>query len=362
MKRLLLLAIFLTACILLTVQPLTFALVATLPPCNDEHQSTLSECDLRGPVHTLETSEYSSAQEPVYHDFMTFSVDGKLTEMRYERESTTRDTVFTLDDDGLTVRKHRLESDGKQKYDELEIMSFDRAGHETELQERGSDGALWTRIEQAYDRLGYLLSTTSYSTLNDGSYSRTDYKYDAKGRLSEELTTLEPGNHTNGPIFYDYPSPNVEIERDMTSSYPRDSAEGSDVPTWNIVTTRDDAARPVQIVTTSPGGTGQWCEDCPQIGRVTMRYDRQGHLLDRIQYSAQAKIDHEDTYRYDERGQLLEKTVTLGNGQIRSHETKIYDVNGNLVSKTEADQVRDGMMTTQFRYEVDSYGNWTRTE
>ena len=354
MMRRLLFAFLSAFPVLLVIGPVASAQAGTIAPCGRTDRTvTATQCDLKGPVRTAETwlSLPSSSPPNVTssNTFLTFDADGHLTARRTRTNTGIRsDATFTTSSDGraLTIDVHWSSSDNSGGHP-ITIITFDTQGHEIKSEIAVDDGNFST-TEHVYDNAGRLVSETSCHEACNGSFNRIEYKYDTEGRLIKQTYRARPDSAPSWSVAYEYPAANVVRELYFGGDFiPRDPDMPDSVPTRITETTNDADGRPIKIATTMPGALkGGWgCADCAMAGRITIRYDKQGRVLNQTEYSSTGALHSEDVYVYDPNGNMLSATRKMRNVENGVKYSTDFDERGNWIRKETYRENADGSRT-----------------
>ncbi|HET9402606.1 MAG TPA: hypothetical protein VFO34_16795 [Candidatus Acidoferrales bacterium] len=283
------------------------------------------------------------------YTLLAFDADGHLTARRTRTNTGIQsDVSFTAGADGRTLTidvnwSGSADSGGHP----VTTITFDAEGHEVKS-EIEVDDKTFSTTERAYDSAGRLVSETTCPGACNGSSSRTEFKYDQVGRLINEAYRAHPDSAPSWRVAYEYPAANVVRERYFGGDFiPRDSAMPESVPTRITETTNDADGRPVEIVTTMPGAQkGGWgCSECAMPGRIAIRYDKQGRVQDRTEYSPSGEPEAEDIYVYDAAGNTLSATHNIGRVQNAIKYSYDFDERGNWIRKETYRDNADGSRT-----------------
>lgn len=180
-----------------------------------------------------------------------------------------------------------------------------------------------------YDLDGHLLVAEDA----EGNYSYNEY--DVRGLLSLE------SDGSGRAVRYEYDAAGRVLARIVDPSGSDMEFPGAGYGSLNLVTRYAYDGQGRQVSVTDPAG-----------GRTTMRYDREGRLLEMVQDADGLAL--RTTYTWDARG--LQLSVTEGAGTVDAQTTVYaYDGLGRRTSETAAPGSLD--LTTSYRY--DANGNLT---
>ncbi len=255
-------------------------------------------------------------------------------------------------------------------------LLFNKAGYRIESVTYGDGGAISERLVYTYDALDRNTGYEEYNSTLDKTLSkprkhvysldqngrtveyvvyelagapgsRFTYEYDARGNKVEEDFYSWTGKRT-GRIVYTYD----EAGRRLTeTSYDRDDSVIS-----KVINSYDDDGRPIER-TQYQGSVLRY--------KVLTKHDAKGRPVEQETlefnappnvYSDHAPVPGKITYAYNDSDRTREVSTYTPNGTLKKSETHTSDERGNETAWTNA---YDGG-TLLFRFEFDTYGNWTK--
>lgn len=287
---------------------------------------------LLGPVKTVESGRINYTLN-----------DGKSVE---GRRAIFQKLIFNK-------RGYRIESetygDGAAISERL-VYTYDVLDRNTGYEEYSStlDKTLSKPRKHLYslDQTGRIVEYIVYE-LDGAAGSRFTYEYDARGNKVEEDFYSWTGKRI-GRLVYTYD----EAGRQLTeTSYDRD-----DTLSWKVVNSYDADGRPIER-TQYQGSVLRY--------KVLTKHDAKGRPVEQETlefnappnvYSDHAPVPGKIIYAYNDSDRTREVSTYTPNGTLKKSEAHTSDERGNETAWTNA---YDGG-TLLFRFEYDTYGNWTK--
>ena len=220
--------------------------------------------------------------------------------LRTREESTYPTIIYEYDSNGYLLSQARVDFDGTELG--KKTYRYDSNGNLISTDTQDQDGS---RTEYRYDSSGKLTEKIHFYI--EGTYRYT-YQYDNRGNLTQEI-------HYKG---------NTEDSR-----WEREYDQNN-----NLLTDRHIY-----------NGAEQFREE--------FRYDDNGNLITRTYFSKNV-AEWQESYQYNSRNQPVEKVKVSNSGAELSRYEYFYNSNGELVKEVE---LESGVETHRCEYTYDSNGN-----
>ncbi len=267
--------------------PVLFAVLVFFTACKREAkvQTDLAGMKLKGRVMFISTKVYSAGESngKIVKGLPSKEDDISISDIDYSRPAERDDPwkSYSFNEKGYITDKYRIDHSTGKFYVRYSYK-YDENNKKTVMEESDPFGSL---------------------------KSRTIYKYDANGKLSEE--TMYTGNSNSC-----YNRKNYSYDED-----------GSEI-----------------------------CEEyfrCDSfLNKTIRRFDRHGNVIEVSRYGDGDKFIYKNVNSYDGDGNITGEISYIANDTFPPHQNYFkYDDNGNLVSWCDV---------LFFKYEFDSNGNWTK--
>lgn len=188
-----------------------------------------------------------------------------------------------------------------------------------------------------YDNYDKLIDASYYDS--EGSlHSRSQYKYDIRGKMIEKNDGYSNSVRTN--YFYKYDPYGNLIEKDGTWCYNYGSRTDKDLYKY------DSYGNMIEIAgCTSDGAI---------FKQVVFEYDWRGNLIERINYRG-GYVASKTIYKYDKQGNRIEEASYNADGSLCSKCVSKYDKQGNMLEAAWFNS--NGSLIEKVVWKYDSYGN-----
>ena len=215
-----------------------------------------------------------------------------------------------------------------------------------------------------YNTQGYRVEETVYNLNDANAFAKTNYKYDRKGNLIEEIKA-KGENKTKTIYRYD----SIDTKKEMVVYKPEGTVDRKAIYLYdgdnNMVESLGYLAdgRLYSRESFEYDTSGNMIENKSSLARFTYEYDSDGNMVELVKYGRDFKAQDSLMYRisdrmsfeYDSLGYLNSTAVFKADGSVKAKLKYQYDWNGNIVEEVEFSP--DGRAVYRVSYKYDKRKN-----
>jgi hypothetical protein len=202
------------------------------------------------------------------------------------------------------------------------VRFYNDKGNMTEMIYYNIDGNISTRSIYKYNTKGNNIETNRYES-NGNLYEKIIYIYDDKCNNIEEVRYNPDGSIEFKFLFsYDNDGNKTGVNEICKSSY-------------------DDSYFEIKC-------------------SVDYKFDNQGNVIEKIEYSSDGSLDNKCSYIYDDNDNMIQKIRQSSNETDHDKYKFSYDEKGNIVEESKYDKLGQLQYCYKYKYEFDDKMNWIR--
>ena len=211
-----------------------------------------------------------------------------------------------------------------------------------------------------YNTQGNKVEETIYNPTDANAFAKSNYKYDRRGNLIEEIKT-KGENRTK--IIYRYDS--TDTKKEMVIYRPDGTVDRKAIYLYdgdnNMVESLGYLAdgRLYSRETFAFDSVGNMSENKSSLARFAYEYDSDGNMIELVKYGRDFKsqdslvyrISDRMTFDYDSLGNLDSTSVFKGDGSLKAKSKYEYDGNGNITEEIEYSLDGRAVYRVHYRYD-----------
>lgn len=215
-----------------------------------------------------------------------------------------------------------------------------------------------------YNTQGHKVEETVYNLNDANAFAKTNYKYDRRGNLIEEIKTK---GEIKTKIIYRYDS--TDAKKEMVVYKPEGTVDRKAIYLYdgdnNMVESLGYLVdgRLYSRESFAYDSSGDMIENKSSLARFTYEYDSDGNMIELVKYGRDFKTHDSLVYRisdrmifeYDSLGNLNSTAVLKVDGSVKAKSKYQYDRNGNVIEEVEFSS--DGRAVYRVSYKYDKRRN-----
>jgi uncharacterized protein YkuJ len=195
-----------------------------------------------------------------------------------------------------------------------------------------------------YNTKGHKVEETVYNLDDANAFAKTNYKYDRRGNLIEEIKTK---GEIKSKIIYRYDS--TDAKKEMVVYKPEGTVDRKAIYLYDGDNDMVESlgylvdGRLYSRESFAYDSSGNMIENKSSLARFTYEYDSDGNMIELVKYGRDFKthdslvyrISDRMTFEYDSLGNLNSTAVLKVDGSVKAKSKYQYDRNGNVIEEVE---------------------------
>jgi hypothetical protein len=211
-----------------------------------------------------------------------------------------------------------------------------------------------------YNTQGNKVEETIYNLDDANAFAKTNYKYDRRGNLIEEIKT-KGENKTK--IIYRYDS--TDTKKEMVAYKPDGTVDRKAIYLYDGDNNMEESlgyladGRLYSRESFGCDSSGNMIENKSSLARFTYGYDSDGNMIELVKYGRDFKtqdslvyrISDRMTFEYDSLGNFNSTAVFKADGSVKANSKYQYDWNGNVIEEVEFSSDGRAVYRVSYRYD-----------